>query len=336
MKTASRLFVVVLLTLGLPATGACTKHAAQRDAKNASAPPSGASVKTSRGQVRHIVRKAALAVTVKKVSAARQKVEALATATGGYLHRADLSADGSPGRWTATLKVPQAKLMLVLGRLRALGKVTRETLGTEEVTQAVLDVQARLKNLRQSEGRHQLIAQRSGSSVEELLKVETQIGKIRGRIEQLEARDRHFSRATRYATVLITLVPRETTAAGTGTWTKISRAFLGGFGHVRDVGVWLLVVLGHTWALVLLGLILMVVTTRLVVRLTPRFVRLFGLPARTPSNGPHHAYAAGPHHAYAATPVYGAYRPPHTAPPTGQPPSPESPTSETTNETPDE
>jgi hypothetical protein len=106
---------------------------------------------------------------------------------GGYVTSSQLLAVGkTDNEAKLVLRIPAARLGDALERLRRLGDVLEESLVAEDVTDQVFDTEARLASKRVLETRL-LELTSSTKSVEDALKVETELARVRGEIERLDA-----------------------------------------------------------------------------------------------------------------------------------------------------
>jgi hypothetical protein len=109
-----------------------------------------------------------------------------ASNAGGYVGQAE--ANGSVT--TLVLRVPPKDIERFERMLGDAGKVSRRTQKSVDVTEAVLDVEARLRAARAEEDRLlKLLSDRTGS-LSDVLAVERSLSDVRSRIEQLEAQER--------------------------------------------------------------------------------------------------------------------------------------------------
>jgi hypothetical protein len=117
----------------------------------------------------------------------RAKVEQLASAHSGRI--ASLSIGGDPKRrsLSATLRVPAAKLDALVTSLRALGKMLEESVGTEDVTSAYMDLGIRIANARKAESRLVELLARRTDKLADVLAVEQELARVRTEIERMEA-----------------------------------------------------------------------------------------------------------------------------------------------------
>ncbi len=109
---------------------------------------------------------------------------------------------GSGDRRQATLalKVPSTALDETLAEIIKLGRVESQGIKSEDVTQQLVDTDARLKNLRQQEDLTRKIMDRSGS-VRDILAVSKELSTIREQIEQLDATVKNLRQQVAYSTI---------------------------------------------------------------------------------------------------------------------------------------
>jgi archaellum component FlaC len=101
---------------------------------------------------------------------------------------------------TLTLKVPSNVLDATLAEIAKLGRVESQGIKSEDVTQQLVDTDARLKNLRQQEDLTRKIMDRSGS-VKDILAVSKELSAIREQIEQLDATVKNLRQQVAYSTI---------------------------------------------------------------------------------------------------------------------------------------
>jgi Domain of unknown function (DUF4349) len=108
--------------------------------------------------------------------------------------------NGERRRATLVLKVPSPALDETLAEIVKLGRVESQSIKSEDVTQQLVDTDARLKNLRQQEDLTRKIMDRSGS-VKDILAVSQQLSQIREQIEQLDASVKSLRQQVGYSTI---------------------------------------------------------------------------------------------------------------------------------------
>lgn len=138
--------------------------------------------------------------TMKEVSAIAQKQQ------GDILGFQDQKPKDSSQRHTASMRirVPQSKLESTLDAFAKLGTVQKQTLTAEDVSNQLVDLDARLRNLRKSEELTLKIMERSGS-IGDVLKASQQVNMIRDEIERIDAQLKKLRDQVAYSTILLNL-----------------------------------------------------------------------------------------------------------------------------------
>lgn len=134
------------------------------------------------------------------LTAARDGIRAM----GGYIGASETQSYEDSPLAKVTYRIPVARWEDALDLLRGLtgngGKVVAENTNAVEVTGAVVDLQARIKNLRASEAALQEISSRA-TRISDVLEVEAQLTNVRGQIEQLTAQLTQLNDQASYATM---------------------------------------------------------------------------------------------------------------------------------------
>jgi Domain of unknown function (DUF4349) len=205
---------------------------------------------------RKIVKTGQVTLEVDNVPNALAKVRALAVELGGYVGGAQAGTLDQSA--SLTLRLPAPRFDDALARLHELGgKVLSEETKEEDVTAAVVDLQARLKNLEASEAQYRLLVARA-TKVDDILAVQSRLDDVQGQIEQLSAQLKALSNQADLSTLTVTLQPTAkpiqaasaswdpggTVGAATSALLQIGQALV-------TIGIWLGIV-GLPIALVLL------------------------------------------------------------------------------------
>lgn len=174
---------------------------------------------------------------------------------GGYVGQAE--ANGSVT--TLVLRIPAKDIERFERMLGDSGKVSRRTLKSTDVTEAVLDVEARLRAARAEEDRLlKLLSDRTGS-LTDVLAVERSLSDVRSRIEQFEAQERSQKSRVALATVTLRLFA-DTPAQDEGFAATARDAASDGVNAVRVLGQGaVLVTLRAGPTLLVLGLLVMAI-----------------------------------------------------------------------------
>jgi hypothetical protein len=159
----------------------------------------------------------------------------------------DRSADSGKRQANLVLKVPSAALDDTLAAIARLGQVQSKVIKSADVTQQLVDTDARLKNLRQQEELTRKIMERSGS-VKDILAVSQQLGEIRQQIEQLDASVKNLRQQVAYSTINLKIEEIRSTSATRDpvgsrvqeTWTHSTTAAVDLFTNFGLTLLWLL------------------------------------------------------------------------------------------------
>ncbi|HZI57034.1 MAG TPA: DUF4349 domain-containing protein, partial [Verrucomicrobiae bacterium] len=195
-----------------------------------------------------IARTAGLTLTTKEFDKTRAGLDEILKRYGGYLGELKVSAPADSGRaLTATLRIPSAKFDAAMAELKKLGRVENESQDGEEVTQQYVDLEARLANGKHTEQRLTEILRQHTGKLQEVLKVELEIDRVRGEIEQMQAEKKELSKRVAFATLNTTIKEEyfaKLQAAPPSTWSRFSNAAVDGYNTAVEglisVGLFLL------------------------------------------------------------------------------------------------
>lgn len=129
------------------------------------------------------IREAQLTIQVGNVSSAVAVAVSLVTSSGGYVER-EWTSDHAH---TLTLRVPAESLGTTVAGLEDLGDVTYRNVSSQDVTEEFVDTDARLRNLVALRERLRELLGKA-TEIKDLLAIETELGRIQGDIESMEAR----------------------------------------------------------------------------------------------------------------------------------------------------
>jgi hypothetical protein len=202
----------------------------------------------------HLLRTADLGLVVAghDVSAAVQRVTALTAELRGYVlysftgkdHALTDVIEGGDDAWrqsaedglvregvetaTVTLRVPEAVFETALRRFARLGEVEYRRTSTEDVSDQMVDLQARLRHARAVE-RRLLRFLEASDTIREMLAVQDRLDQVQLEIEQLTAQIESLREVTTFATISVGLRaegdPRPVIGAGGGVWDNFMDAW---------------------------------------------------------------------------------------------------------------
>jgi predicted nucleic acid-binding Zn-ribbon protein len=123
-------------------------------------------------------------VTVQRIAVAQQRFENAAGSLGAQVSRLDTR---ERQRAEYYVRVPPERLDALMDSAAVLGDVASRTVSAQDVTEQVVDVEARLSVMRASRDRLKQLMER-GTSVTDVIAVERELARVQSEIESLEAR----------------------------------------------------------------------------------------------------------------------------------------------------
>ena len=151
-----------------------------------------------------IVYTGSLQLVVDDLVAALARGKTAVLATGGYIGASQEANNGDNSVATITYRIPATRWEDAIADLRGLAtKVVAEQTQATEVGGQLVDLEARIRNLRASEASLQEIAAGAGR-ISDLLEVEAQLTAVRGQIEQLEGQRAQLQDQVAYGTLVTT------------------------------------------------------------------------------------------------------------------------------------
>jgi hypothetical protein len=159
----------------------------------------------SEQRLRQVIRKANMAFDVEAPASALKTASEIAERHGGFVSSSSSSAGSSrtleAESVSATLRVPSDHFTQVLSELRKLSRGHGiERVGSEDVSEEAMDLDARLKTQRALELQFLEILKRA-DKVEDALHVEREIATVRAEIERMEGRRRFLEREVALSTI---------------------------------------------------------------------------------------------------------------------------------------
>jgi hypothetical protein len=159
---------------------------------------------------RKLIRNATVELEIVSFDNAVQKISAFANEEHGYVATTDSEKQANGKlRGQVVVKVLPENLDRFLQKIRSLGELKNQTLGTEDVTKAYFDTDARLKNAHVMEQRLIDILKTKTGKVSDLLQVEKELGRVREEIEKMQGELKYWDSQVQFATVTVSLAEKE-------------------------------------------------------------------------------------------------------------------------------
>jgi len=159
---------------------------------------------------RKLIRNATVELEIVSFDAAVPKITAFANEERGYVATTDSEKQANGKlRGQVVVKVLPENLDRFLQKIRSLGELKNQTLGTEDVTKAYFDTDARLKNAHVMEQRLIGMLKTKTGKVSDLLQVEKELGRVREEIEKMQGELKYWDSQVQFATVTISLAEKD-------------------------------------------------------------------------------------------------------------------------------
>src|SRR6476661_5629662 len=152
-----------------------------------------------------IIRKGTLTLEVASIGAATGAAADLVTSSGGFVAGSKETGTGADAAATADYRIPADAWERTLAGLRGLATVHAQEITTDEVTGQVVDLGARIANLRATESALQAIMARA-AKIEDVLAVQKQLTETRGQIEELVAQKTSLEDRAAFGSLTVTFV----------------------------------------------------------------------------------------------------------------------------------
>lgn len=188
---------------------------------------------------RSIIRTGEVRLRVDDYESARANLTAAVEARGGYVSDSTQQVhDRDEASWTSgrvVLRVPAENFSDTMTAVEKEGRVLQSSTSTQDVTDQVVDLQARLENLRAERERLRELYQRANDT-EDILAVERRLSEVQTEIEQTEARLQNLQRRVAYSTITVEMSEPRPDRPVPDQWydTPVLAAFLD---SVHGVGV---------------------------------------------------------------------------------------------------
>jgi anti-sigma factor RsiW len=159
---------------------------------------------------RKLIRNATVELEIVSFDNAVQKITAFANEEHGYVAttESEKQANGKL-KGQIVVKVLPENLDRFLQKIRSLGELKNQALGTEDVTKAYFDTDSRLKNAHVMEQRLIDMLKTKTGKVSDLLQVEKELGRVREEIEKMQGELKYWDSQVQFATVTISLAEKD-------------------------------------------------------------------------------------------------------------------------------
>jgi hypothetical protein len=209
---------------------------------------------------RNVVKTGSLTVQVEAADKAEKLARQIAETAGGRVDQVQSSDLAGPSATIdMTLRIPVGRFEGTMEKLEALGTRMAKQVAVDDVTEQLIDMNARMKTmLAQEEVVRNML--RKANNLSDSLTINNDLTRLRGEIESIGAQRKSLASQAAYSTLQVRLTQKQTAVAMASTdpnWFQTSWASAWGSGtaafrSVVSGGMWL-VVFSPVWIALLLG-----------------------------------------------------------------------------------
>jgi hypothetical protein len=151
---------------------------------------------------RQVIHNVDLTVAVDDIEGAAQRAATLAQTSGGFVAAESAQGDESA---TLTLRVASETHTDVVTRLEELGEVRERHRSADDVTEEVVDVEARIASQRRSIDRIRVLLDQA-ADIDDVVRIESELAQREAELDSLLQRQEELSGLTSLATITVTFV----------------------------------------------------------------------------------------------------------------------------------
>lgn len=196
---------------------------------DASGSESGDEAQTSQAayevQERAIIRTGRVRLGVEEFDSARDRIVSIAESRGGFVAGSEQRVERSDGQtWTegtVTVRVPSGAFASAFRAVKNEGEVVRSSSSSEDVSDQLVDLEARITNLENRRDRLRQLYEEADST-DETLRVGRELSQVQEEIERLRAKQRSLQDRVAYGTITVELTEPRPTPTPTATPTPTS------------------------------------------------------------------------------------------------------------------
>jgi glycine cleavage system regulatory protein len=159
---------------------------------------------------RRVIREGVMEFEVDSFDSAFNQIATIVGEEGGFISAAD--SDKLPNgevRGTITVRVPPDRLDLLVLKLRALGELKSQKLGSRDIGKEYTDLESDLRASRAMETRLLDIIAKAPGKVNELLEAENKLGEVRTHIEKIMGTLNYYNNLISMATLTVNVAEKD-------------------------------------------------------------------------------------------------------------------------------
>lgn len=182
---------------------------------------------------RKLIKNISLDIETKNYDKYIEELENNVSSIGGYIEASNEENYSNFRTFSATIRVPVNKTD---GFTKAVSKnatVKRRSENIQDVTEAYIDIEARIKVFK-AEEESLLEILKKAANVNDLISVRERLADVRAQIESYTAQLKSLENKTSYSTITITVCEVEREVKTEGYWSKIGNNIINGFVNIGN------------------------------------------------------------------------------------------------------
>ncbi len=195
---------------------------------------------------RKVVSTASLRVETDDLAVTKERAAEITRAAGGEVYQ-EATSFGATGTSTLTIKVPPDQFDQVLKDLGGLGRLAQQEIKTDDVTQQVIDLDARIRSAEASVGSVQGFVEKSTNLVE-TAQLENELQRRTAELESLRGQRQNLERRIDLSTIVLTLASNKGTPVAEEAKAPPPPKAPLGFGDGLEGGLDVLTSIGRAFA----------------------------------------------------------------------------------------
>jgi hypothetical protein len=156
-------------------------------------------------QNRMVIRRADLTLRVDSVEKSEKLVQRIVADFGGYVDSANSSdLDSDHPSLTFSMRIPAQVFDTAMAKIEALGVRMSKNVSSEDVTEKVVDMDARIKSMLVQEETYRALL-KSARKMDDIISLQQQLTSVRGEIESIQGQRKSLASQAALSTISLTL-----------------------------------------------------------------------------------------------------------------------------------
>lgn len=203
------MLIIVLVFTGCGSSkGSSSSNAAPEQSKAAYGNSADYTSSTEASESKKIIN-CQIQITVDNLVNTSNEIETMAKNMGGYIENSEVNDYDC----YSTVRIPYNNFDSFISLIEKKYEIKDKRIDSTDITEQYVDNDARLKNMKAQEAQ-MLEVYKKANTVEDILKVQSQLTEIRGNIESLEAKKKLWDRQVQYTTIKISIDKKQVISSG--------------------------------------------------------------------------------------------------------------------------